>query len=210
MGNKFDDLLESFRLLKEENQLLKVENAQLKSEVSELNAKLLKLDEEQENINLYSRRDCLEFQGIPQQSEENTNELVKRVIDLVGVEISANDISTSHRLPSRSSRNPPPIIVKLTRRCTRDKIYQSKSNLRSYNSSSIGFTNSQNKLYINESLTPRAKELYYHVREFRKLHRFKYAWTKYGKSFLKKDDDSRAVSFGTAKDFDSFKIKFTS
>ena len=71
-GNKFDDLRESFRLLKEENQLLKVENTQLKSEVSELNTKLLKLDEEQENINLCSRRDCLEFHGIPQQSEENT------------------------------------------------------------------------------------------------------------------------------------------
>jgi hypothetical protein len=70
--------------------------------------------------------------------------------------------------------------------------------------------NSQNNLYINESLTPHAKELYYHVREFRRLHQFKYVWTKYGKSFLKKDDKARPVSFGIAKDFEIFKAKFLS
>ena len=99
----------------------------------------------------------LEFHRIPQRSDENTDKLIKRVANLVGVEIGPNDISTSHCLPSRSGRNPPPIIAKLTRRCTRDKIYQSEGNLRSHNSSSIGFMNSQNNLYINESLTPHAK-----------------------------------------------------
>jgi predicted nucleic acid-binding Zn-ribbon protein len=82
--------------------LLKAENAQLKDEISDLNTKISKLDEEQESINLYSRRDCLEFHGILQRSDENTDELIKRVADLVGVEIGPNDISTSHRLLSRS------------------------------------------------------------------------------------------------------------
>ena len=52
-----------------------------------------KLEEEQENINSYSRRDCLEFHGIPQNSTKNTDELVKRVANLVGVEINPYDIS---------------------------------------------------------------------------------------------------------------------
>ena len=78
--------------------MLKAENAQLKDEISDLNTKISKLDEEQERINLYSRRDCLEFHGILQRSDE----LIKHVADLVGVEIGPNDISTSHRLPSRS------------------------------------------------------------------------------------------------------------
>ena len=52
-----------------------------------------KLDEEQESINLYSGRDCLEFHGIPECSGENTEELVKRVGNLGRVEIGPSDIS---------------------------------------------------------------------------------------------------------------------
>ena len=72
-------------------------------------------------------------------------------------------------------------------------------------SSDIGYVNTDNKLYINESLTPRAKELYFKVREFRNVHQFKYAWTKNGKSFLKENDDARSISFNTLQEFDRLK-----
>ena len=58
MSDKFDQILTEITQLK-------AENVQLKREVNELNNKVSKLEEEQENINSYSRRDCLEFQGIP-------------------------------------------------------------------------------------------------------------------------------------------------
>jgi hypothetical protein len=61
-------------------------------------------------------------------------------------------------------------------------------------------------MYINESLTQREKELFYRVREFRRIHNFKYVWTKYGKPYLKKDEEARSISFGSAKDFDNFKV----
>jgi len=85
---------------------------------------------------------------------------------LVGVQITLNDISISHRLPSRR-RSTPHIIAKFTNRRTKDLIYQNKGKLRSRSSSDIGYANTDNELYINESLTPRAKELYFKVREFR-------------------------------------------
>ncbi|CAB3981009.1 Hypothetical predicted protein [Paramuricea clavata] len=115
---------------------IKAENVQLKREVNELNAKVSKLEEEQENINSYSRRDCLEFHEIPQNSTENTDELVKRVANLIGVEINPYDISISHRLPSRRGSTPP-IIAKFTKRRTKEIIYQSKRKLKSRNSSDI-------------------------------------------------------------------------
>ena len=186
---------------------LKAENVQLKREVNELNAKVSKLEEEQENINSYSRRDCLEFHGIPQNSTENTDELIMRVTNLIDVQINLNDISISHRLPSRR-RSTPPIIAKFTNRRTKDLSYQNEGKLRSRSLSDIGYTNTQNKLYINESLTPRAKEIYFEVREFRNAHQFKYAWTKNGKSFLKEDDDARSTSFNTLQEFDRFKANY--
>ena len=86
MSDKFDQILTEITQLK-------AENVQLKREVNELNDKVSKLEEEQENINSYSQRDCLEFHGIPQNLTENTDELIMRVTNLVGVQITLNDIS---------------------------------------------------------------------------------------------------------------------
>ena len=80
------------------------ENTQLKNEVMEMAQRMSKLEEEQENLALYSRRDCLEFHGVPEISGENTDDLVKRIGDLVEVEINPLDISVSHRLPSKMGR----------------------------------------------------------------------------------------------------------
>ena len=125
ISDKFDELLKSFSLLQEENTQLKTENTRLRNEITELNQRIFKLDDEQESINLYSRRDCLEFHGIPECSGENTEELVKRVGNLVRVEIGPSDISVSHRLPSKTGR-PPAIIAKFTKRSTKDKLFNAK------------------------------------------------------------------------------------
>ena len=68
MSDKFDQIVTEITQLK-------TENVQLKWEVNELNDKVSKLEEEQENINSYSRRDCLEFHWIPQKLTENTNNM---------------------------------------------------------------------------------------------------------------------------------------
>lgn len=168
-----------------------------------------KLEEEQENLNLYSRRDCLEFHGIPEMLGENTDDLVKRIGDLIEVEVLSTDISTSHRLPSKRGQTRP-IIAKFTRRNIRDNVYHQKGNLKNFNSSNLGFTHPTNNLYINESLTPKAKDLFYKVREFRKIHNFKYVWTRYGKTHLKKEDAATTKSFASLIDFEKFRTHYVS
>lgn len=46
-----------------------------------------------------SRRECVEIAGSPQQREQDTNELVIKVDELMGVRLNKMDISVSHRLP---------------------------------------------------------------------------------------------------------------
>ena len=208
ISNKFDELLNSFSLLKEENSHLKLENAQLNILAKEMADRISKLEEDQENINLYSRRDCLEFHGVPETPDEITDELVKQIGDLMAVEVKPSDISTSHRLPSKRGVIPT-IIAKFARRSIRDKLYESKGKLKNRSSADLGFARPDNKLYVNESLTPKARELYYQVRQVRKSQRFKYAWTKYGKSYLKKDDTSRVTSFASIKELDDFKANMS-
>jgi len=92
----------------------------------------------------YSRRDCLEFQGIAYKDGESTDNLVIQYAKQTGITISEKDISISHRLapvdPSSSNKGPT-IIAKFTSRKTRDVIYKNRSILQR-----------QKKVYINESL----------------------------------------------------------
>jgi len=58
----------------------------------------------------------LEFQGIPQKPNENTDVNIVEIVKQLGVNISRSDISISHRLspPSKTYLNPI-IVAKLVK-----------------------------------------------------------------------------------------------
>ena len=146
--------------LKDDSKLLRSENTRLQQHVKALEAKTSLAESDMENLKQYLRRDMLEIHGIPVTSGENTNSLVKKVVNLIEPDLSEladQDISTSHRLPAAEGYIPP-IIVKFTRRDTRNRIYSQKRNLSSKKASDIGFQQ-QSIIYLNESLTQKGRML---------------------------------------------------
>ena len=75
---------------------------------------------------------------------EDTDKLViKTMKDNLNIDVHPMEISTSHRIgtPGTEKR---PVIVKLTRISTRNKIFKAKKDLK----------DKDTKIYINEDLTP--------------------------------------------------------
>jgi len=105
--------------------------------------------------------ESLEIRGIPIKESECTNEVVKSVADLVDVEIDEEDISISHRIPSKKTQGPA-IIVTLISRDQRDRFYRARKNLRGKTTSNLhGYWRfTPRKIYIAESLTSAKKELF--------------------------------------------------
>ena len=203
LATKFDDLEVLLKKLKDENTELHKTNTQLNERNGVLEQQCTLADIENENVKRYLRRDLLEIRGIPESAEENTNNLVKQVADLIAPElnISESDISISHRLPAPHGRVKP-IIVKFTRRDSRDAIYSKRRNLSSKKSADLGF-HVCNRLCINESLTAQSRKILHDVKEFQRAHEFKYVWTKQGKVLLKKDSHQSEVHvFETMKVFE--------
>ena len=115
-SGQYDALLSKVTSCEKENSTLKDENKILKSALGSLETSLkslLKANNEQEQ---YSRRECIEIRGVPERAGESTNHLVKEVGRALGVEVTDNDISVSHRLPpskaykTKKPVGPPPII----------------------------------------------------------------------------------------------------
>ena len=63
-----------------------------------------KLSEQMKELEQYSRRQCLNFSGIPEQQNENTDKIVAEVAKAAGVNIKPDDIDVSHRIGKRVSR----------------------------------------------------------------------------------------------------------
>ena len=124
------------------------ENKSLKAELLDTTNQLKALKESFNELEQYSRRDCLEIRGIPKISSdtrEDTNEIVFELGQKIGVDLTKEDISTSHLPPSKVKANgeralfPPAIIVKFTSRDICEKVSRARKVSKDITSQDLGF-----------------------------------------------------------------------
>ena len=135
--------------LTEQRKEMEAANNKVKKEVQCQKFELDKLEQ-------YGRRENIKIFGVPSSAEENTNDIVVKVASNMGVNISDEDISISHRLPSSRSDRPKPIIVKFVRRNVKTELMKKKKVLREKEETK--------DIYIEEDLTPMRSKI---VRELR-------------------------------------------
>ena len=124
---KYDELLDRVERLEEEKELLQDENKVLKSSVQQLDQSMALLRQNFNDLEQYSRRECVEISGIPPSAwgEENVNNVVVKIAKLMDVEMGEEDISVCHRLPMSRRHDGRPnqqkIIAKFVRREIKEK-----------------------------------------------------------------------------------------
>ena len=102
--------------------------------VCKLVAESGQMQEDINNLEQNGRRECLEFQGLSWEENENTDQLVIGVSKLLQVDLSAKDISVSHRLsPASESNRQPTIIAWFCSRRIRDSVFNNRYRLRAHN-----------------------------------------------------------------------------
>lgn len=101
----------------------------------------------------YTRRDNVIIKGVSYSDNENTNDIVMKLASDAGVELSKDDISTSHRLGvTRDNSKPSPIIVRLSKRDKKIELMKKKKNIRQ-------------GVYVEEDLTKLRGNMAYEVRK---------------------------------------------
>lgn len=162
------------------------------------------LDSELDELQQYSRKECLEFHGVPVMKNENTTAIIIELGKLMNISLKQDDISISHRLAHQADPNttelrkrPPAIIAKFTRRSVRDQLYKARVGLKKFKTFPY---DGMKYLFINESLTKHRKSLWKATREKREKSGYKYAWTNGAKIFVRKADKAKALQIRSPED----------
>ena len=201
LNTKYDKMEETLVVLQEENKALKEEHASLKAQVLSSANDLKSVQKSLNDLEQYTRRNSVEIRGIPlpkESQEEDTNEIVLQLSQKMGIPLERKDISVSHRIRSRSSVDPA-IIVKFVRRKVRERLYRARKRLKSITTADFGFS-VEKKIFINESLTPKNKELFKDCLRFKKDKSYKFLWTNAGKIFLRRNADSPVILINSSVD----------
>ena len=117
----------------------------------------------------YSRRECLEISGIPDNTE-NLEKTVLEVFSKIDVDIQPANIEACHWL--KSERGGKKAIVKFSKRKDVDRVRKAKRKLKTTDLNSIGITN---PVYVNDSLCKYYKYLWSKCKKFlngRYIHSF--------------------------------------
>ena len=133
-----------------------------------------------DDLEQYSRRNCLLLHGVKEDDEENTDEIVLRTVaEEIGIQINEGDLDRTHRLGKRKRNDgkPRPIIVKFTRYAVRHKVFTYKRNLKG------------KRYLITESLTAYRMKL---LTEAQEMFGVKNVWTSDGR-ILYKDNNKVAL-----------------
>jgi polyhydroxyalkanoate synthesis regulator phasin len=176
---------------------------ELKSENSFLKSKVSNLEKRIDDLEQYSRRNCIELQGIPEKKDESVLDLVKNVGKALNFEITEDMVDACHRIgkPENATR-PRGIIVKFVRRTDKEKlINKRREKKRDFSIRHIGLPEDK-PIFINESLSPARRRLFAMAREQKKKQGVKYLWLRGGSILMRATDGSPVIEIQSVEDLE--------
>ena len=209
ISSKYDELTQAFQLSKKQASHFEESLGHQEETIAAIQDSMDDLYNTIDDLQQYSRRDCLEVSGITKVPNENLRTLITELGALIDVKLTLDEISTVHRLPD-TVKIKDRLIVKFTRRDKRNELYSSRRKLHGKTTKDIpslahkSTTSGTSRIFINESLTANRRRLFSRVNDFKKAQKFKFIWTQNGKIHLKQSETARAFIFTKDMEFEEF------
>lgn len=181
--------------LKKENNLILLENKQLKDSVFELKDRLRTLEQ-------YSRRSNLEISGIPETANENTFALLQDIGKTIGQGLDNGDVTAAHRVPSFNKNRSPSLVVQFIYRSQRDAWIASYKKKKVLNAKEVNSIFPNDRVYINEHLSPENKQLLAQVKKRSRELNIRYVWTREGKCYVRRNDGQNSFRINKLDDLE--------
>lgn len=173
---------------------LELELARVKKTSKQQRCDIEDLQGNLDELEQYSRKNSLEFHGIPEDVGIPTDEVVCKVAQAVGVEMDPEKIEISHRLYRKKGIKP--VIAKFANYKDKAKCYKARIRLKDVNLSTIfpsysGTSLADQRVFINENLTGYRSEMMKIAIEKRRDEKILSTWSLDGKIFIKTSPSGR-------------------
>lgn len=152
----------------------------------------------------YSRLQNIEIIGIPEIKDECAENIVVKIANHAGLQITKSDLEFAHRVQAKrpDKNRPRAIIVRLKNRQVKDSILSAARKCRSLSTSDIGYGGTPQKIFINEHLIQTTKNLLKMCKARGKELAYKFTWTKNCRIYMRKDETSPAVLITSVLDLE--------
>lgn len=170
--------------------------------------KIEKLENQVEELQRAQRSTTLEIRNIPETTGENLSNLLSKVHNALQVPFSCDSVRQVRRIKNGQNKL---IIVEYQTTSQSTALIKA---LKEYNTTHkeeklttrcLDIQGDKQPVYISEALTPEARKLLYFARDLRKTHNFKFCWTRHGRVFVKKTDNSSTIMIKSTKQIEDLK-----
>lgn len=190
-ADEFKKALTELRALTSEVKKAKEDYAELKKENNTLTEKLMKAEARISELEQYSRLNNVEIKGLPATVRERAHDMAIKIAEAIEVPLDLAEIDIAHSVPTKKE-NEVNIIVRFMSRSKRNVFLAAAKKLK-LSTSKIGFEGPDQRVYVNEHLTPENKRLLGATISRKKQVSWKHVWTRNGAVFARKTDDSNVL-----------------
>lgn len=171
----------------------------IEEENKELKIKVRTLETSMDDLEQYTRNKNIQIDGVPPKVNENLKEMMVEIGKKIDVDIKNEDIDAIHRIPTRSTKVPEPIVVQFLTRQMREAVVQ-KAKSSKVCTKDLNIDGESKPIYVNEHLTRKKKHILFEARRIKFDKNYKFLWTKAGKIFIRKDERSTVINLNSIDD----------
>ncbi|KAL4715887.1 hypothetical protein ACJJTC_014619 [Scirpophaga incertulas] len=183
-----------------ENRLVQVEN-KIKCNVV-TSDQLTVIQGRIEHMEQQSRLFNIEISNLPERRDENLLSMMETLGNVIKHPVHTADLVSIHRVPHFDNKNTRPknVIVKFATKILRNNFLTAAKAYKELKSDHLSISGTVQKIYINEHLTPKNKQLFRMCRIEASKQNFKYVWIKNGTILARKTDSSPIFAVRSEQD----------
>lgn len=162
------------------------------------------LNESLDNLEQYTRKNSLEFHGVPENSYESTEEVILKIAAALDVQVISSEIEISLRRKNDNSV----IIAKFCSHKVKTSLYKARIKLKNIKATDLfpsfaSAVGSKARLFINENLTKYRRRLVDSANQRRRDGCIRSVWTMDGKVYVKTSPDGNPTRIFSENDLDA-------
>lgn len=205
MCNQYDDILVNLNRNINDVKDLKSENTLLRKDIDAHLIRIQSLEEENVRQQQWNRIQNIEIVGVPENKNENTLDLVMKILTKIGVTMDKEEVEFAHRVQARrpsSATAARVIVARFRHRSTKDSVLSASRKYRDLKLADIGISDNlkHKNIFINEHLTKYNKSLLKECKIKAKEANFKFVWTKNCHIYIRRNETSPPIPILTNSD----------